>query len=162
MLYSPHCLKSVIFAAVLNYLGEGNNCGNSAATSCTPVPLGQRCSVTAALWGSGFFLSPAATAGYYLRVAQVLSVSAQPQEDPTTPLQQLFSVALWWVVALSFVTLWSCWLESVCHHTALLALPSALGQGEAKALLWYIYVSFISKKSAVHSSQTNGLLGCLT
>lgn len=118
--------------------------------------------MTAALWGSGFFLSPAATAGYYLRVAQVLSVSAQPQEDPTTPLQQLFSVALWWVVALSFVTLWSCWLESVCHHTALLALPSALGQGEAKALLWYIYVSFISKKSAVCSNQTSGLLGGLT
>lgn len=74
------------------------------------------------LWDSGFFLSPAATAEGH----DTGAVSA------AAPLQQLRGVAVCGAFALSFVTLWcdlwSCWLESVCHHTALLVLPSAEGK----------------------------------
>lgn len=56
MLFSQHCLESVIFAAVLNYFGEGKNSGNGATAALhLPVSLGRRSSVTAALWAVDSF-----------------------------------------------------------------------------------------------------------
>lgn len=131
MCFSQRYLKSVIFAAVLSYLGEGKNSGNGAATSVhSSVSLGQRFSVTAALRALDSFCPHLLLLrGTPLRCCQCCYTFA----------------AVIQCCSLSFATLWSCWFKSVCHHAALLALPSALGQGEAMALPWYIYAPFIIK-----------------
>lgn len=157
MLFSQNSLKSVVFAAVLKCLGEGKNSGKGTATALhSPMSPGQRytcgCSLgTLASFCPQLLLLRSTT----LRSCQCCCTFAAVTRCccPRGCCSVICHALVWPLVLLA----------RVCVPPRSPACPAlSRGQGEAIALLLYIYVSFISNKSAVHSNQTSGLVGCLT
>lgn len=117
--------------------GEELSCGNGVARTCTITCV----TIPEAFCDCSFGSRCEPLGCFYPQPIMVRTLLARHCHRVRAALRNtpLHFRSSWWVVALQFSTLRSCWHGTGGHHWALLALPSALGQGEAWALLWYLF-----------------------